>query len=137
MPRNHWPDGPGMRIHASPLDRMSFLASRRLARIDLAQITHLAPATGLGNRNRVAQLRRIDTNKNFAMMPHDSQERTYGLDICNLLDGARRHQVVYIAQCGTGLENTLRDARRLVTPLIWHHFLLLTQLVEAVVAKLY
>src|SRR5258705_3862029 len=48
------------------------LARGGLAGVHLAEKAHLAPPAGLGNRHRIAQLRRIDADESFAMMPHDS-----------------------------------------------------------------
>src|SRR5262249_9734473 len=48
------------------------LLGRRRAVLDLAQKPDLAIPTGLRNRHRVAQLRRIESYENFAMIAHDS-----------------------------------------------------------------
>ena len=40
--------------------------------VDLAEIANLTVSTGIGNRHRIAQFRRVKRHERFAMMLHDS-----------------------------------------------------------------
>jgi hypothetical protein len=48
------------------------LAYRHLSIVELAEISNLTVSTGIGNRHRIAQFRRVQRNERFAMMLHDS-----------------------------------------------------------------
>jgi len=40
--------------------------------VELAEISNLTVSTGIGNRDRIAQFRRVQRHERFAMMLHDS-----------------------------------------------------------------
>jgi hypothetical protein len=48
------------------------LRSRRRCILDLAEKPHLASPTAVRNRNRITQLRTIESHESFAMIAHDS-----------------------------------------------------------------
>src|SRR3984893_17854429 len=70
------PRRPGLRAERqSPMlccKLLHQLARRRLRVLDLAEIPDFAVPPALRNCHRIAQLRRIDTYKDFAIIRHDS-----------------------------------------------------------------